>query len=115
MTEHAEDSSANPSRIVDVVDYSEATLRSVLAHVEASTTFSHFVYREAELDTLLRLTTTAVENADARGSVQEARELRLLLEAVIDAHNFVGERNPRDAAQRLSGAIQFLGSNSNAT
>jgi hypothetical protein len=102
----------DPSRIVDVLDYSEATLRSVLAHVQASSTFSHFVYREAEMDTLLRLTTTDLENAQTRGAQEEARVLERLLSAVIDAHNFVGEHNAGDAAQRLSDAVQLVTSNS---
>src|SRR3954466_8266104 len=101
VSEHASD----PSRIVDVLDYSEATLRSVLAHVQASSTFSHFVYREAEMDTLLRLTTTDLENATARGAHDEARLLEHIVSAVVDAHNFVGEHNAARAAKRLADAV----------
>ncbi|GAC1314875.1 MAG: hypothetical protein NVSMB2_05080 [Chloroflexota bacterium] len=91
---------------MDVVDYSRDTLRSVLAHVEVSTMFSHFVYREAELDTLLRLTTTALDAAEEKRRPDEARRLHALLDALVDAHNFVGEHRPHDAAQRLTDALQ---------
>jgi hypothetical protein len=98
----------DPSRIVDVLDYSEATLRSVLAHIQVSSTFSHFVYREAEMDTLLRLTTTDLENATARGADDDARVLEQLVSAVVDAHNFVGEHEAARAAKRLTDAVQLV-------
>lgn len=98
----------DPTRIAHVLDYSEATLRSVLAHIQASSTFSQFVYREAELDTLLRLTTTDLDNAQARGAQNEAREIQAVLSAVTDAHNLVGEQKPREAAERLTDAVAFM-------
>lgn len=96
----------DPGRVVDVADYSRDTLRSVLAHVEVSTTFSHFVYREAEMDTLLRLTTTALDAAEEDRRPNDAQRLHTLLDALVDAHNFVGEQRPHQAAQRLTDALQ---------
>ena len=107
MTGGAHTPRVEPGRVVDVMDYSQDTLRSVLAHVEVSTTFSHFVYREAEMDTLLRLTSTALEAAEQRGSSKEAQRLQALLDALVDAHNCVGEGRPRDAAQRLTDALDW--------
>lgn len=107
VSDHAR-SGPDPGRIVDVLDYSAATLRSVLAHVQASSTFSHFVYREAELDTLLRLTSADLDVATARGAHDQARLLDSLLSAVIDAHNFVGDHQPREAAHRLEQAVELM-------
>jgi hypothetical protein len=94
------------SHIVEVVDFSDSTLQNILAHVEVSTEFSHFVYREAELDTILRLVTASIEQERGRDQSIAARPLDNLLQLAIDAHNFVGERNPGAAAQSLRDALQ---------
>lgn len=96
----------DPTRIIEVLDYSDATLQNILAHVEVSTEFSHFVYREAELDTILRLVTAAIEEDRARNASIAAGRLENILQLAIDAHNFVGERNPAAAAQSLRNALQ---------
>ena len=40
----------NPGHQVPIDDFSDETLRNIAAHLEVSTTFEHFVYRESELD-----------------------------------------------------------------
>lgn len=95
----------DPAHIVEVVDYSEATLRGILAHLEVSREFSHFVYREAELDTLLRLVTADIAQARPGESSPPSFRLELLLQHVVEAHNFVGERRPEAAAQTLRRAL----------
>jgi hypothetical protein len=64
------------------------------------------VYREAELDTLLRLVGTAVDDALRRGAHAELARLRVVLQGVTDAHNLVGDREPRQAAERLREAVE---------
>ncbi len=46
----------NPAHIVSVKDFSPDTLRNVIAHLKASTSFEHLVYREAELDAIWTIT-----------------------------------------------------------
>ncbi len=88
----------NPAHIVNVIDYSPETLASILAHLEASTAFEHFVYREAELDAIWSLTGFLLrgeKNADTRET------LAGLHRAAHEAHDFLGEHRIREAIDSL--------------
>ena len=90
----------NPDHIVPVEDYSDETLRNLIAHLEASSTFEHFVYRESELDAVWRLIEIALQHAGGAGE-RETTRLHHLLAAARDAHDLVADEQPREAAQRL--------------
>src|SRR5438309_2560009 len=55
----------NPDHIVSVKDFSSDTLRNVIAHLKASTSFEHLVYREAELDAIWTITGFFLANEPA--------------------------------------------------
>ena len=90
----------NPAHVVAVEDYSEATLRNIVAHLEASTAFEHFIYRESELDAVCRLIEVALDHCEDRPPEEDAR-LGRLLAAAREAHDLVADERPQDAARRL--------------
>src|SRR5215469_7981101 len=93
------------TRVVPIQDFSPATLRTVLAHLEASSS-GHLVYREAELDALWSMLDVAIRSAAARGvNPEDLDELQSLFRAVTDAHNFVGDGDPAAAAARLRDVV----------
>jgi hypothetical protein len=92
------DYEANPSHVVLVEDFSSDTLENLIAHLEVSSQFEHFIYRESEMDSLWRLVEMAVK-AEADGP--KAPQLRRLLSAAREAHDLVAEEKPREAADRL--------------
>jgi hypothetical protein len=91
----------NPEHLVPVEDFSEETLRNLVAHLERSTTFEHFIYRESELDEVCRLVDDALRGG--RGRVDEQLQARwhVIFEAARDAHDLVGAEDPERAAERL--------------
>jgi hypothetical protein len=92
----------NPSNIVPVQDLSPATLRALIALLEASTSFEHLVYRESEMDALWTQADMAVRSARARNAaVAEVEGLELLFTAARAAHDLVADEEPAQAAARL--------------
>ena len=91
-------SEADPERIVSVQDFSTETLRSVIAHLEASTEFEHLVYREAELDAIWTITGFFLVN-EPRSSERET--VKLLHAGVHRAHDLVAASQPDAAAAVL--------------
>ena len=90
---------ANPAYILAVSDFSVETLRQVVALLEISTEFEHFVYREAELDAIWSITGFVLQNG--RDSVQNRRAERLHRVA-HEAHDLVAEGRAQDAAKLLA-------------
>jgi hypothetical protein len=88
----------NPAHIVSVQDFSPETLRSIIAHLEASTEFDHLIYREAELDAIWTITGFFLVNE--RASSQRDAVKRLHAE-VHRAHDLVAASRPEDAAAVL--------------
>ena len=88
----------NPAYIVSVQDYSAETLRSIIAHLEASTDFEHLVYREAELDAVWTITDFFLVNE--RWS-SERDMVERLHAGIHRAHDLVGESEPHAAAAVL--------------
>jgi hypothetical protein len=89
---------ANPAHIVTVTDFSPETLRSIIAHLDASTSFEHMVYREAELDAIWSITGFSL--GDVRDPAEHGALARLH-EAAHRAHDLVGQSRPREAAALL--------------
>jgi len=91
----------NPDHLVPVEDFSEETLRNIVAHLEASTTFEQFVYRESELDEVCRLVDDALQGGRGRVDEQQRARWQLIFDAARDAHDLVGVEEPERAAERL--------------
>ncbi|MBV8730019.1 MAG: hypothetical protein JO336_09440 [Acidobacteriia bacterium] len=88
----------NPADILPVRDFSPHTLTAIIAHLEASTTFDHLVYREAELDAIWSITGFAL-GQQPKPEHQDA--VRRLHEHARMAHDLVGEAQPLEAADLL--------------
>jgi hypothetical protein len=86
----------NPAHIVAVRDFSAETLRTIAAHLEASTDFEHLVYREAELDAIWSITGFFLMQG-----MQTGGAVRQLHEGAHRAHDLVAARRPREAAAVL--------------
>ena len=91
----------NPDHLVPVEDFSEETLRSIVAHLDVSTTFEHFVYRESELDEVCRLVDDALQGGHGRDDEQRRARWQVIFDAARDAHDLVGTEDPERAAERL--------------
>jgi len=88
----------NPAHIVSVKDFSPDTLRNVIAHLKASTSFEHLVYREAELDAIWTITGFFLVNEPA-SSLRDA--VKRLHAGAHQAHDLVADRRPGAAATVL--------------
>ena len=77
--------------MVAIADFSPETLRDVLAHLEVSTAFEHFIFREAELGAIWSLT----------GFEQASERVVRLREAVLKAHDQLGRKRPKEAIKSL--------------
>jgi len=88
----------NPCHIVTVMDFSPATLRSIVAHLERSTSFEHLVYREAELDAVWSISGFLLSTAQ---SPAERAALMRLHYVAHQAHDLVGMSRPVEAADLL--------------
>lgn len=91
----------NPAYLVPVEDFSEETLRNLIAHLEESTTFEHFVYRESELDEVCRLVDDALQGGQGHVDEQQRARWQVIFDAARDAHDLVGSEDPERAAVRL--------------
>jgi len=92
----------NPGHIVSVRDFSPDTLRNVIAHLKASTSFEHLVYREAELDAIWTITGFFLANEPA-SQLHDAVER--LHAGAHKAHDLVAKRRPEAAATVLEGFL----------
>ena len=88
----------NPADILPVSDFSPPTLKAIIAHLEASTTFEHLVYREAELDAIWSITGFVLAQ---RPKPEHQDAVRRLREHARMAHDLVGEAQPLEAADLL--------------
>jgi hypothetical protein len=89
---------ANPEHVVAVSDFSPETLRRVVALLEVSTKFEHFVYREAELDAIWSITGFVLQNG--RDSAEYVLAERLH-QVAHEAHDLVADGRAQDAAKLL--------------
>jgi hypothetical protein len=88
----------NPARIVSVKDFSPETLRTIIAHLQVSTSFEHLVYREAELDAIWSITGFFLVNEPASSQREAVKRLRV---GAHKAHDLVADRRPEAAATVL--------------
>ena len=91
----------SPDHLVPVEDFSEATLRNLVAHLEQSTTFEQFVYRESELDEVCRLVDDALQGGHGRADERQRARWQTIFDAAREAHDLVGNEEPDRAAARL--------------
>ncbi len=92
----------NPGHIVSVKDFSADTLRNIIAHLKASTSFEHLVYREAELDAIYTITAFFLVNEPDSGLRDAVRRLHA---GAHKAHDLVADRRPEAAATVLEGFL----------
>jgi hypothetical protein len=98
--QHRESASrdVNPDHIVSVKDFSRDTLRNVIAHLKASTSFEHLVYREAELDAIWTITGFFLAKGQAYRRDESVKRLHA---GAQKAHDLVADRRPEAAATVL--------------
>jgi len=89
-----------PGHVVFVEDFSNETLQSIVEHLDVSTQFDHFVYRESELDSVCRLVEMAIKETPS-SDVHATRRLEAVLGAAQAAHDLVADEKPAEAASRL--------------
>jgi len=88
--------------IVDVSDYSHATMVALATRLEQSSAFQQLIAREIELDELWRrLDTGLKDSAVDAASRSRHRTLEAMFALVWEAHDLAGEGRPIDAAARL--------------
>ena len=92
----------DPAHIVSVRDFSSDTLRNIIAHLRASTSFEHLVYREAELDAVYTITAFFLANEPASNRRDAVNRLH---RGAHEAHDLVAERRPGAAAAVLEGFL----------
>jgi len=88
----------NPKHIVTVMDFSDETLRELIAALEVSTEFEDLVYRESELDAVWSIAGFALKdepNAIQRNAIARLRD------TAHQAHDLVADRRPMEAAEKL--------------
>ncbi|MBC2778909.1 hypothetical protein [Parasphingopyxis marina] len=89
--------------IMEVTAVDRATLKMLAERLRGSSSFEHFIYREAELDEAWRLIDLALATPDSGGDRKRLEDLRL---AIAEAHDLVGvDHRPLAAAVRLEEAI----------
>lgn len=98
---------ANPAHIVPVEDFSDATIVNLIVQLEASHSFEHCIYREAELDAVWRLLDIALVHVPA-GAIAPP-QIALLRDAVHTAHDLVADEQPAAAAASLRQALPPVG------
>jgi hypothetical protein len=88
--------------IVEIADFSGATMLALAARLERSTAFQELIAREIELDELWRRVETAIKAVADDPSALEARGiLAIIFELVWQAHDLAGAELPKEAAARL--------------
>jgi hypothetical protein len=92
----------SPLHIVNVTDCSPDTLWNIIAHLEVSTEFDHFVYREAELDAAWSITGLLLTN---NRQVNDQLALASLHAGLHEAHDLVAALRPTEAAAVLRGLL----------
>src|SRR5579872_2791214 len=88
--------------IVDIADFSNATMLALAGRLERSTAFQELIAREIELDELWRRVETGIKAvADDPSAAEQRRSLAAIFELVWQAHDLAGAERPLEAAARL--------------
>ncbi len=96
----------NLDRWLEVVDFSDETLLSLVDRLARSDLPRHWILREAELDDLWRYVEAAIENERRSDPTStEIAKLEVLFQAVSEAHDLTGEGRMAEAAECLRAVI----------
>jgi hypothetical protein len=88
--------------IVEITDFSNATLLALATRLDASSAFQAQIAREIEVDELWRRLETATKDVADNAAARPSRDtLDALFSLVWEAHDLVGAGRPAEAAQRL--------------
>jgi hypothetical protein len=99
--------------IVEIADFSNATMLALAQRLERSSAFQELIAREIELDELWRRVETGIKAiADDPSAVDQRRMLLAIFELVWQAHDLAGAEQPREAAVRLRQASAIRTSSS---
>jgi hypothetical protein len=97
-------SEVDPGNVVVVEDFSNETLHNIAVHLDASTRFDHFIYRESELDGICRLVEEAIKETPA-SDLHAVKRLEQVLGAARSAHDLVADEKPEEAARSLRAVL----------
>jgi citrate synthase len=91
--------------IVEIADFSNATMLALATRLERSSAFQELIAREIELDELWRRVETGVKAlADDPHAADVRQTLLAIFDLVWQAHDLAGAEQPREAAARLRSA-----------
>jgi hypothetical protein len=97
--------------IVEIADFSSATMLALAARLEHSSAFQELIAREIELDELWRRVDTGIKAVANDPSAAGTRAiLRRVFDLVWQAHDLAGAGQPLEAAARLREASTLRGS-----
>jgi hypothetical protein len=95
--------------IVEIADFSNATILALAVRLERSSAFQELIAREIELDELWRRVETGLKAIAADPAARATRRtLETLFGLVWEAHDLAGDGRPTDAAMRLRQASALL-------
>lgn len=88
--------------IVEIEDFSNATLHALATRLDGSSEFQMLIAREIEVDELWRRLETGIKDMADDATTRTSRDtLDALFSLVWEAHDLVGEGRPAEAAERL--------------
>jgi hypothetical protein len=88
--------------IVEIEDFSNATLHALATRLDGSSEFQTLIAREIEVDELWRRLETGIKEMADDATARTSRDtLDALFSLVWQAHDLVGEGRPAEAAERL--------------
>jgi hypothetical protein len=88
--------------IVEIADFSNATMLALAARLEHSAAFQELIAREIELDELWRRLDTGLKTTAADAGTRATRTtLAAMFDLVWQAHDLAGAEQPLAAAARL--------------
>jgi hypothetical protein len=88
--------------IVDITDFSNATMLALATRLEQSAAFQELIAREIELDELWRRVDTGLKRMTREAAANGGRStLEAIFALVWQAHDLAGEGQPVAAAARL--------------
>jgi hypothetical protein len=99
-------SGIDPNGVVPIPDYGPESLQIIIARLQCSTRFQHYILRADELDAVGRHIETAMQAAPlGSGSHEEIDRLEALRSAVLEAQELVLAGSPAEAVEKLRGQI----------
>jgi hypothetical protein len=99
-------SDIDPNGVVPIPDYGPESLQIIIARLQCSTRFQHYILRADELDAVGRHIETALQALPHdRGSSEETARLEALRSSVLEAQELVLAGSPAEAVEKPRGAI----------